>query len=220
MRLILFLIPVLAFAQLDDNTITVSASRPTAVQPDQAVIGITVDTGTDVTLDDVLGTLKDVGVTAANLTYVDQLQGVLSPVGNNPLEWQFTLPTPLANLNGTLATLLKIQQNTASGRAPSPVSYSVQGTQVSPAAQAANSCPYPALLSDAQKQAQALAQVAGGTLGAIVAISDQPLGGDTIPAERVGDFAVLSFSTLAFVAPASPSPSPTCSLTVQFKLVH
>ncbi len=203
MRLILFLIPVLAFAQLDDNTITVTASRPVSVQPDQAVIGITVGTGTNATLDDVLATLKNVGITAANLTSVDTSE--LSPT--NPVEWQFTIFVPLPSLNSTLATLASIHQN---------VGYYIQSTQVSPSLQAANPCTYPALLSDAQKQAQAFAQAAGATIGPIVAISDQPPGG-ALAANIFNPFTGAHwFNTSAFFAPVAPSS--TCSLTVQFKL--
>jgi len=175
-----------------------------------------------VPLDDVLGELKSVGVTAANLT--EPLNGVFSialPAPGNPppVVWGFTLPVPMTGLNGTLAALAALPQNLS-------VTYAIQGTQVSTGLQAANPCPYPALLSDAQRQAQALAQAAGGMVGPIVAISDQPASGAAPSAvELAGDFsAILNFTGgLGYsntVNSQMASPPPTCSLTVQFKLQH
>ncbi len=235
---LLLAIPLLAFAQLDDNTITVTASRPNAVQPDQVVIGISVDMPVNATLDDVLGALKDTGVTAANLTYVDSVgispiavPGGVLKTNVPPVEWGFTLPVPLGNVNSTLAALASIQQSLANGAATA-VSYSLQGTQISPALKAANPCPYTALLSDAQKQAQTFAQTAGGSAGAIVAISDQPAiaaPSVIVPAQRSGDFSFVlgtgSSVLTSFLVGVPPyytpvSPPPTCSLTVQFKLLR
>ena len=55
------------FGQLDDNTLTITASRTMDVQPDQVIVGVYVNAPFDNTVDDILGALQGSGVTSANL---------------------------------------------------------------------------------------------------------------------------------------------------------
>jgi hypothetical protein len=77
------------------------------------------------------------------------------------------------------------------------------------------------LVSDARKQADAMAAAAGMRTGAIVSVSNEPpaiaAADVTVPVVIDGDFSVVLglVSGIPYVAPVAPS---SCSLTVQFKL--
>ena len=79
----------LVFAQTDANSITVVASRNTTLQADQAVFNVSVTSGLNTTLEDVLGALQGSGVTAANFT------GVNSPPQLSIIAIPGIVPTPL-----------------------------------------------------------------------------------------------------------------------------
>src|SRR6202034_4532412 len=87
------------FGQVESNSITVSASQNASLQPDQAVFSVTVQSGVNTGLDDVLPALQGSGITAANLTGVSS-NNIVSPfnISNQPLlQWTFSLITPLTN---------------------------------------------------------------------------------------------------------------------------
>jgi hypothetical protein len=199
----------LSAADLDNNTVTVTASRPVSVQPDQVQILVQLTTARDAGLDDVLGKLKGIGVVAANLT------GVYGSATDS--RWSFMLPVSFSGLKTTLANLVQLQRSTG----PQPLTFYVSGAQVSETAQAAQACPLPALVSDARKQADAMAAAAGMRTGAIVSVSNEPpaiaAADVTVPVVIDGDFSVVLglVSGIPYVAPVAPS---SCSLTVQFKL--
>src|ERR1700682_1639233 len=54
----------LAYGQLDSNSITITASRNTAVEPDQVVFSVGVSAGLNSSLDDVLAALAGSGITS------------------------------------------------------------------------------------------------------------------------------------------------------------
>src|SRR5713101_5729271 len=58
----------LVFAQADSNSITVNASRNANLQADQAVFNVSVTSGLNASIDDVLGALQGSGITLANFT--------------------------------------------------------------------------------------------------------------------------------------------------------
>jgi len=207
------------WAQLDDNTLTVSASRPLpSLQPDQAVFSVNAITPLSASLDDVLALLAGSGITAANLVNAQE-SGSSTQTGipgiSPSLQWTFSLTVPIAKLGSTAAAL-----NTASLASTSQISYNVY-SQISAAAQASQQCPYPLLVQDAQTQAQKLASISGVNLGPMISISDGSsltssgylavvLAGNFaqgIPASRLGSF---------FTAPIAPPPS--CTMTVQFAI--
>jgi uncharacterized protein YggE len=208
--------PALAFAQLDDNTLTVTASRQLpALQPDQAVIAVAVESAPTATLDDVLAALNGSGITAANLVTATSLGGATS-------DWIFRLSVPLANLSASLAALQKVVDSSSLA-----ADYAVESLQVSSALQASQQCPYPALVSDAQTQAQQLATAVGAKVGPIVALSN----GGSSSSNSSGTFAatltqvgsgvpVSDVLGLAGLLAPQPSTATTCTMVVQFGLVH
>ncbi|HTS66957.1 MAG TPA: SIMPL domain-containing protein [Candidatus Acidoferrales bacterium] len=197
---IVFWIP--AFGQ---NSVTVTATRPANIQPDQVLLGVDVLTAMDATRDDVLSALQGSIVTAASLSGVRTVQqyvsnGAQSQAVQN-LDWSFTLTAPLANFSSTLTQLTALQQAVAQKKNGMSVSFSVQGTQVSAQAQQSQTCSTADLLTDARAQAQKMAAAAGAGLGNVLAMSgatvSQPAGG-----------ALFS----------SPIAAPLCSMTVKFAL--
>jgi hypothetical protein len=105
-------------------------------------------------------------------------------------------------------------------------------------AQAAQACPYPALVSDARRQADAMASAAGMKAGPIVSVSDGGPSDIAVPTAlaRTGDFSISPifiydaysglppsgsgvFGLVGFPYPLS-APPPACLLTVQFKLLQ
>jgi uncharacterized protein YggE len=210
LTLALLLAAGLSAADLDNNTLTVTASRPLTVQPDQAQILVELTTARDAGLDDVLGKLQGTGIAAANLTDV-------FGSGAAGSQWNFVLPVAFSALKTTLATFTQLQRSLGAS-----LVFSVAGTQVSAAAQTTQACPLPALVSDARRQADAMASAAGMRTGPIVSVSDQPpapvVPNVTEPVLIAGDFSVAVglVSGIPYVAPVAPS---SCSLTVQFKLL-
>ena len=66
--MVLLLIPATPLlAQLANNTVTVTASQSSAAQPDEAVFSVTVASGLDKSLDDVVAAVSAVGITATNV---------------------------------------------------------------------------------------------------------------------------------------------------------
>ena len=69
--MVLLLIPATPLlAQLANNTVTVTASQSSAAQPDEAVFSVTVGSGLDKSLDDVVAAVSAVGITAANVVQI------------------------------------------------------------------------------------------------------------------------------------------------------
>jgi len=194
--------PLMAFAQLDDNTLTVTASRAVNPQPDQVVINVYVNTGPSGTLDDAVKIVSSVGITPDNFV------GVFD-VGT----WGFQLIVPFDQMKATLAKFKQFRQDV--------LNYTVY-SQISDKAQKAL-CAYPALMSDAQAQVQRMASVAGVKVGAVVAISDNIA---SVPVLRQGDFSVVIYDPFTSIAPywfgssGSTTLPVTCSMTVQFQLVQ
>lgn len=212
----LFACASLAFAQLDSNSVTVTASRSVTLQPDQITLAIAVDAGFGASLSDILAPLQGIGVTAANLTGVRSIQtfAQLPPV--NPLvlvqpavEWTFTLGVPLSQLSNTLTTLAGLQKTIGQNNSGLTLSFQVQGTQVSSQLQQSQNCKLSDVLADARAQAQKLADAAGGvTLGPILAVSS-------------GSVGTFSYAALFLYSQVSvPYAPPGCTLTVKFALIR
>src|SRR5258706_8129888 len=86
--------------QSDLNSLTVTASRSTSVQPDQAVFAINVSSTAPTSLDDVLAALQGSGVSAANFSWVSGF----------PPAWSFTLPVPFSKMKETTTALGVLKQ--------------------------------------------------------------------------------------------------------------
>jgi uncharacterized protein YggE len=222
--LCLVVLPLAAWSQLDDQTVTVTASRQLpSPQPDQAVLSLSVSSPITASLNDVLAALAGSGFSAANLAGVEY--GSTSPTSitvglpatNPSIYWIFMMTVPLSDLGPALAAI-----GASAAASPMPVTYSVY-SQVSPQLQASQQCPYALLVADAQSQAQGLASAAGATVGAILAVSD----GSAAPGSQVIVSGYLAAVLPASrIAPASisgvlgiPDQVP-CTMTVQFALAN
>ncbi len=199
---------------------TVTASRSITLQPDQIALYITVDSGLGVSLSDILAPLQGIGVTAANLTGVSIPQSfqlapppiptpAIPPLFQPSAQWTFSLGVPLSQLKDTLATLTNLQKSIGQNNSGLALSFRVQGTQVSPQLQQAQSCKVSDILADARTQAQKLADAAGGvTLGQILAVSST-------------NFGSASYAAISLYSQVSvPYMPPGCSLTVKFALIR
>jgi len=214
-------------ATLDNGTITVTANRTNPVQADQAVMLISLLAEPSASLADVLGRLKGLGLSAVNLTNVFA-QNVVPSVGpaTNYSQWTFTLTVGLASLKDVLGTLNQLQTGLGRLQGQQALTYNIAGTQYSAALLASQPCPLPTLVTDARKQADAMAAAAGMKTGAVVAVSD----GTSVDGGAVGapvaaallGVPYLIYDPLTSYLPSTivSTPQPSCSLTVQFKLVQ
>jgi len=189
----LILAPVLslsvAFAQVDSNSITVTASRGNSSgPPDQAVFGVVVTSGVDTSLDDVIALLQGSGITAANLQALSEYPTATGSSGQTAetLNWRFSFTAPLAKNKDTIAMLTNLQATIAKKNNGVTMSFSIQGTQASVQPQ---TCSQSDLLTDARTQAQKLADGAGVSVGNILAMSS-PTGAVCILTVR---FALLRY---------------------------
>jgi hypothetical protein len=128
---------------------------------------------------------------------------------------------PFSKLKDALTALARIQTTAP----PVNINYGVQGVQISPELQAAQTCPLSALAGDAQDQARKLAAAAGVTLGALTGAFN----GSAVPqyaaaASRQGDFSQIYdplTGPAVLLGVFTPNPfflQQSCSLTLQFKL--
>ena len=201
-----------AFGQLDSNSVTVTAGRSLAQQPDQVLFGITVQSGFNTSLDEVVAALHGSGITAANFAGMSTGPNPIlsaSPVVQS-LQWVFSLPVPLAKIKDTIATLTALQKNIAQQNNGLMLSFNVQGTQVSAQAQQAHPCVPSDLLADARAQAQKLADAAGLSLGAVLAMAS----GTSAPS------GVAATSIAGLLLSAPPVLPSVCSMTVKFALLR
>src|SRR5579864_7275161 len=190
LSIFMFLCIPLAFGQLDSNSVTVTATRSMAQQPDQVLFEVIVQSSINTSLDSVVAALQGSGITAANLSGVGsgpQLIPVISPAPQplpaafTPMiEWVFTLPVPLVKIKDTASTLSALQKSIVQQSNGLTLSFNVQGAQVSTQSQQSQVCPIPDLLADATAQAQKLAAAAGLSLGVVLAMSSAA----SVPADR------------------------------------
>jgi len=207
-----------AFAQLDSNSVTVTATRSTTPQPDQVLFGVTVQSGLSTNLDDVVAALHGSGITAANFAGVSMAPNLVFTGGPQlpptvmapPLQWLFALPAPLAKIKDTIATLTALQKSIAQQNSGLTLSFSVQGTQISAQLQQSQACPISDLLADAQAQAQKLAGAAGLSLGAVLAMAS-----GTSASGSAGS--VVAYAALLSAPPVLPT---VCSMTVKFAMLR
>ena len=188
----------LAFGQLESNSITVTASNNTSLQPDQAVFTVIVQSGLTTGLDDVVNALAGSGITAANFSSVGTQINYNAAASSISLQWSFSLTAPLANTKGTVASLTTLQQNIAKANNGLALSFSILGTQVLQQLAQSLTCSFPALITSATTQAQSLAAAGGVTLGSILALSSS-----------TSNYVSSPYATL-----------PTCAITVKFNVTR
>lgn len=174
----------LGFAQ---SSITVTATRTNTVPPDQAVFQVSVTSNLATGQSDVIAALQGSGINAANFTSVYTQQGYNGGQLVTTLQWNFTLMVPLANLKATVDTFTGLEMSLAKGSTGMSLNFSVQGLQPSPQAQQAQPCSLSGLISDARAQATSIANAAGSTVGAVLAVTNS-----------VSDAAVVCSATVKF----------------------
>jgi hypothetical protein len=205
----------LAVAQLDSNSVTVTATRAALARPDQVLFFVGATASPEVTLTQILDSLQKVGITNENLAGIRIAPPALFG-GREGFAWlwQFTLPVPLAGMQDAVRALTGLQQSPDTASRGLRVSFSVIGVQSSPAVLRSLDCPTAALIADARAQGQKMANAAGAALGAILAIAQMPppaLAGGSFSASG-GDF---SFPT---VETQITPPVAVCSVSVRFRL--
>lgn len=210
---ILLLAAAPVFGQLPSNTVTVTATRTLALQPDQVLLSLSVTAPPTGTLDQIAGALAGVGITATDLN------GVGTNIDPVAFQWNFALEVPIANLTATLESLNQLEQSIGQNNSGLALTFIVAGMQVSQQLRQSQTCSNADLVSDAAAQAQKLAAAAGMTLGPIQELSNapstQPVFAE-ITGARLGAFVVGSLSAFAI----SPEPSPLiCSLVAKFQLL-
>jgi uncharacterized protein YggE len=209
------------FGQPGPNTITITATRTNAIQPDQVLIALNVQSSTTAGLDDITGALSTAGISDANFTQVYTFQSSTGLQIQTTLVWSFTLTAPLSQLSATLTQLVAAQQTISGNHSGLTLSYSVEGIEISPQLAQSQPCSERALLADAQAQARKVAAAAGVSAGAILSMG-QGVSGVAVPTPAIATAAFLTtgigYASL-LRSPVLPTPSPTCTLTVQFQLM-
>ncbi len=208
--LILLLAAAPAFAQLESDTVSVTATRLIVLQPDQIVFFVNAVSGPERDLDQVLAALPGTGITAASL------ESVQSDVEGR-LQWSFTLPVPFAKVSSTVTTLTGLRDGVRG--VINNVSFGVQGTQVSEQARQAQSCKEADLIADAQAQAQKLADAAGFSVGPMLSLTDGS-GSQTPGAVVRASIPVLIPVTGFLLLLQQPPPPLNCTATVKFRLLR
>src|SRR5579872_4122317 len=65
-RIALGFLPVLLYGQAANNSVTVTATQPINPQPDRAIFSVSVGSGFDKNLSDIVSAVQSSGITAAN----------------------------------------------------------------------------------------------------------------------------------------------------------
>src|SRR5262249_5830899 len=142
-----------AFAQLDSNSVSVTVSRNTALQPDQALFTVAVTSDLNTTLSDVLTAVHPGGLTLANFSSAaPTIQYVQNGAGTKPQQLNqsiFALTTIIGNIKGTTENLTAIQKSVSQNSSGLTLSFSLQGTQVSSQLAQSQTCDIAGLLADA-----------------------------------------------------------------------
>jgi uncharacterized protein YggE len=201
----------MAFGQLDSNSVTVSASHYANLQADQIVFAVSVDSGLNLSLDDVVAALAGTGITASNLSSIGPAQQQYPPPPDPAVEWVFALTAPVSKVKDTAALLSNLQQSIAKKNNGLTVSFRIQGTQVSQELAQSQPCVVPDLIADARSQAQKLADAADVYVGNVLALS--------------GSTSTVNGSTNnilpgTYVQAVAPSPYSSCYVTVKFTLLR
>jgi hypothetical protein len=178
--------------QVAQSSITATASRDLAVQPDEVVFSVTVNSPLTATLSSVVAAVQSVGITQANFTGVSTFTSLFSVGTLTNLTWSFRLVAPLSQMKSVIDQLNALVITVGKANSGLAVSFSVQQIDVSQKLADAQTCPASDLLNDAKAQAQKMADVAQLTLGNLLALS--------VPTKVAGSV-------------------PTCTITAKFAAV-
>lgn len=206
-----FVLSYVCFAQLDSNSVTVSASRDSTLAADQVILGVYADTALTGSMADAIAVLQGAGITAANFSSVSTTPMYNGSEPTQTLTWAFGLGVSLSKMKETITTLVGIQQAAAQKGSLPKVTFSVQGMRVSPESQQTQTCSIADLLSDARAQAQKLADATQMTLGPVLAMSSNV--STSVPN------VVPVISPYYYSSSSSSYPTP-CYLSVKFGLTR
>jgi len=205
------------------NSITITATQPLALQPDEVSITLTVTSSVNSGLDDITAALQQAGISGASFTGVNT---VTIYTGNpatpqSQLQWSFTLTAPLSKITDTFTALNAAQQALSKSAPPLGLSFLGASTLVSPQLTHLLTCPDADLFKDAQTEAQQVAAAAGVSAGAVLSISGANLP-SPVTVAQLGDFASgAGFASFLLGAPTFTTvTSPSCSMTVSFQLLQ
>lgn len=203
----LFATTCCCFGQISSDAFTVTATRNVFLQPDQLVFDVNVTALPSVTLDQIVGMLQSVGITAADLTRAES--GA----------WSFTLPVALSKMEATIAALTALVKSLSNNGMR--MTFDVQNAQVSPELKKSQQCAPADLIADAQKQAQRLATASGFSVGPVLAVSDEAIAAvnAAIPTFIIGALSAQPVLVLPPLPVYTP-PTITCSLEVKFQLLR
>ena len=212
-----------AIAQTDASSITYTATRSVTTLPDQIRFDVVVTTSQDATLDQVLAILRPIGIVAGQLVQVYDQTSDQTPL-KNPRRWSFAFTVPMTKTKPAVAALSALPRDT--------VSFQASGASGATQMDDFSRCSYTDLLAEARAQALAMAALAEGTVGQILALSDGGEGeGDDrrsvaiagiFPYQRIGDFAdfLLPIARVPYPQIFAPTQSTTCTLSVKFQLLR
>ncbi len=210
------------FGLNDQHTITITASRSTSLQPDQALISLTVTSRLTYTQDAIAAALTQAGISGATFTGVNSTpvgvttNGVAAAAAQSVLQWSYTLGVPIAQAGSTVALLLAANQNFAKTDASLSLTFFVEGLQVSPALQASQSCDESGLVNDANATAQKLATAAGVSVGPILSLGSPGTSGPPTALFVRDPFFNVGGALSSFLL---GTPANNCSLTVQYQML-
>ena len=215
--MVIFLAGVsLLFGQIDSDAVTIQASRPMYLPPDQVVFSVSVSAGPNTSLGQVVAALSNSGITAANLSTVAG-----GTDNQSPLYWDFTLAAPLTKMKATIASLTALQQSIVQNNSGMMLMFQVQGSQVSSDLIQSQACSMKDLVSDARAQAQGVVAAAGLAIGPIIALSNLTSGAVSNQVLSPPTFASRIGTSLLQILLTVPRSSPfNCSLEVKFKLLR
>jgi hypothetical protein len=214
------------FGQLTSNSVSITASRVIYLQPDQVAFYVSVTSGPEATLNDILNALAVAGITPSNftgaITSYDAKPGQTSPWSQN---WAFSLPVPFSKMKDTAMALVALQQAIAQKNNGLSMSVGSPGLSVSSDMRASRTCSNRDLVADARVQAEKLTSAAGLAVGPILAISPQTqvgvryLAGFGPNTGYVSGY-VSASATTSTTTGFPQASSLTCSLRVEFAVVR
>lgn len=189
---------------LAPDTIAITSTQQVTLQPDQALFYVYVVASQTKGLNDVLGAVESLGITAANFNS-------LYTSSDGSIQWSFNLAVPLANTQTTVASLIALQNSIANGFT---LSFDSGGLQDSPALLASQTCPVASLVSAAQAQAQTIANAAGLSVGPILSLNTSGTGTGATYFAVSGFLTASGFLNELLVAPSN------CSVVATFRLLR
>jgi uncharacterized protein YggE len=210
-----------------EPVITITATRTNTIQPDQVLIGLSVQSPTTAGLDDITGALTGAGIAGATFTGVTTFYTSTGIQTQTELVWSFTLTAALAKLSATLDPLVSAQQTISGNNSGLTLTFYIRGIEISPQFEQSQNCSEAALLADAQTQAKAVAAGAGVSVGSILSITEGSNGSLNVAPVPSAAFLAGDFTSVIFDPnvgyPLNNSvlstPQATCSLTVRFQLM-